>query len=85
MCDTGLDLERGLAGSYRTESSRIGGQAERQGHPNLVELVLDMIAAGVGEREILGNYPQLGLESIRACAAYASAILKARSSRSVLE
>jgi len=35
--------------------------------------VLDMLAAGVGEAEILRDYPDLEAEDIRACLQYASA------------
>jgi len=41
-----------------------------------VELVLDMLAVGVTETEILRNYPSLTLEAIRACVAYASDVVK---------
>jgi len=40
-----------------------------------VELVLEMIAAGVSEAEILDNYPGLTAEDIRACVAYAAEIV----------
>ena len=40
-----------------------------------VELVLDMMAAGVSEAEILENYPGLAPEDVRACAAYAADIV----------
>ncbi|HEX6200975.1 MAG TPA: DUF433 domain-containing protein [Thermoanaerobaculia bacterium] len=37
-----------------------------------VELVLQMIGAGVPEAEILNNYPSLRPEDLRACVAYAA-------------
>jgi len=40
-----------------------------------VELVLEMVAAGVPETEILGNYPGLAGADIRACVAYAAEIV----------
>jgi len=40
-----------------------------------VELVLEMIAAGVAEAEIVDNYPGLSAEDIRACVAYAAEIV----------
>ena len=40
-----------------------------------VELVLEMIAAGVAEEEILANYPALEAEDLRACVAYAAEIV----------
>lgn len=41
-----------------------------------VELVLDMIAAGVPDGEILDNYPRLSSEDIRACIAYAADVIR---------
>jgi uncharacterized protein (DUF433 family) len=41
-----------------------------------VEFVLDMIASGVSEQEILSNYPRLTHEDILACVAYATEVLK---------
>ena len=41
-----------------------------------VEFVLDMIAAGVSEAEMLANYPRLTHEGILACVAYASDLVR---------
>jgi uncharacterized protein (DUF433 family) len=41
-----------------------------------VEFVLDMIAAGVPEAEMLANYPRLTHDGILACVAYASDIVR---------
>ena len=41
-----------------------------------VEFVLDMIASGVSEQEILSNHPRLTHEDILACVAYATEVLK---------
>lgn len=41
-----------------------------------VEFVLDLLAAGTSEAEILANYPRLTHESILACVAYAADIVK---------
>jgi uncharacterized protein (DUF433 family) len=38
-----------------------------------VEFVLEMIASGVSEQEILSNYPRLTHEDVLACVAYAGA------------
>ncbi len=37
-----------------------------------VKDVLDLLAAGVSEREILADYPYLEAEDIRSCLAYAA-------------
>lgn len=42
-----------------------------------VEFILDLLAHGWSESEILENYPSLVLEDIRACLAYASAMMDA--------
>jgi uncharacterized protein (DUF433 family) len=42
-----------------------------------VEFILDLLAQGWTQAEILRNYPGLTQENIRACLAYASATLKA--------
>ena len=41
-----------------------------------VELVVDLLAHGCSEEEIVADYPQLTREDIRACLAYASAMLQ---------
>ena len=42
-----------------------------------VEFILDLLAQGWTEAELLRNYPGLTQEDLRACLAYASATLKA--------
>lgn len=42
-----------------------------------VEFVIDLLAQGGSEADILRNYPGLTSEDIRACLAYASAVLHA--------
>lgn len=41
-----------------------------------VEYILDMIAAGVGDAEILANHPRLSAEALRACIAYAAELVR---------
>ena len=41
-----------------------------------VEFILDLLAAGWSEPEILQNYPRLTHEDIQACLSYASALIK---------
>ena len=40
-----------------------------------VEFIVDLLAQGWSEEEILRNYPGLTIEDIKACLHYASAIL----------
>jgi uncharacterized protein (DUF433 family) len=42
-----------------------------------VEFIIDLLAHGWKEEEILQNYPGLTREDIQACLAYASAVLHA--------
>jgi uncharacterized protein (DUF433 family) len=48
------------------------GQACVAGTRVLVSVVLDNLAAGVSEVEILASYPSLTRDSIQACIAYAA-------------
>jgi uncharacterized protein (DUF433 family) len=41
-----------------------------------VEFIIDLLAQGWSEREILRNYPGLTQQDIRACLVYASVVLK---------
>lgn len=40
-----------------------------------VELVIDLLAAGWTEQQVLDSYPSLKADDVRACLAYASEIL----------
>lgn len=40
-----------------------------------VELVIDLLAAGWTEQQVLDSYPTLKADDVRACLAYASEIL----------
>ncbi len=42
-----------------------------------VEFIVDLLAQGWSEADILRNYPGIATEDIRACLGYASAILHA--------
>ena len=43
-----------------------------------VEFVIDLLAQGWTEADILRNYPGVTRQDIRACLAYASTVLKAQ-------
>lgn len=47
-----------------------GGKPCVRGHRIWVSLILDLLADGVSERDILANYPGLTAEDIRACIDY---------------
>jgi uncharacterized protein (DUF433 family) len=44
-----------------------------------VEMILDLLSAGMTHKEILKDYPELQEEDIKACLAYASRIIKIKS------
>ncbi len=50
-----------------------------------VEFIIDLMAQGWSESELLRNYPGLSREDIQACLAYASATLRAEKVYPVLE
>ena len=52
--------------------AQCGGRPCIRGMRIRVKDVLDMLAGGASEAEILGDYPDLEAEDIRACLAYAA-------------
>jgi uncharacterized protein (DUF433 family) len=44
-----------------------------------VELILDLLSAGMSEDEIIGDYPAIKKEDIKACLAFASRLTKVKS------
>lgn len=54
-------------------SEQCGGRPCIRGMRIRVKDVLDLLAAGVPEKEILEDYPDLQAEDIRACLQYAAA------------
>ena len=52
------------------------GQACIKGTRIMVSVILDCLAAGMSEQEILAEYPTLTVEGIRATAAYGSALAR---------
>lgn len=53
-----------------------GGKPCVRGHRIWVSLILDLLADGVSERDILASYPGLTAEDIRACIAYGETEVK---------
>jgi uncharacterized protein (DUF433 family) len=50
-----------------------------------VEMILDLLSAGMTHEEILVDYPALEEDDIRACLAYASRLAQVKSIHRVLE
>jgi uncharacterized protein (DUF433 family) len=57
--------------------NQCGGRACIRGMRIRVKDVLDMLAGGATQEEILADFPDLELEDIRACLAYAASHLDA--------
>jgi len=55
-----------------------GGKPCIKGTRIWVSLILDFLAEGLSETDILDDYPQLKSEDIRACIAYAAEIARER-------
>lgn len=54
----------------------VGGQAHVRGTRVPVSVILDCLAAGLSEDDIIGQYPSLGRGGIRAAAAYGAALAR---------
>ncbi len=63
----------------------LAGKPAVKGTRLAVEFVVDLLAAGRTETEILGDYPSLTREDVRACVACAGAALKAENARTAAE
>jgi uncharacterized protein (DUF433 family) len=44
-----------------------------------VDLILDLLSAGMSEKEIIDNYPALEIKDIKACLTFASQLSKVKS------
>jgi uncharacterized protein (DUF433 family) len=55
-----------------------GGKPCIRGHRIWVSLILDLLASGMKEKDVLAEYPQLTPEDIQACLAYASEMTRER-------
>lgn len=62
-----------LMGRITINPKQCGGRPCIRGMRIRVSDVLDMLGAGVSERTILDDYPDLEAEDIRACLRYAAA------------
>ncbi len=60
----------------------LAGKPVIKGTRLAVEFILDLLAGGWSEAEILQNYPRLTHEDIQACLRYASALIKSEKSLS---
>jgi uncharacterized protein (DUF433 family) len=79
----GIILNSGIANIIMNWQERIvadpevlAGKPVIRGTRMAVEFVLDLLANGWSEGEVLKNYPRLTPKDIQACIGYASALLK---------
>jgi len=63
-------------GRIVTNREILGGKPVIKGTRISVEFILELLASGVAEDEILQDYPHLTKEDIRACLEYAAHSLK---------
>lgn len=59
-----------------TDPKVLHGQARLAGTRVPVSVVLDCLGAGMGDAEILAEYPSVSVEGIRAAAAYGAALAR---------
>jgi uncharacterized protein (DUF433 family) len=59
-----------------TDPDVVGGQARVRGTRIPVSVILDCLGAGLSEEDILGQYPTLTVEGVRAAAAYGAALAR---------
>ena len=71
VTDLSDDLER-----IRLDKEILGGEPVVKGTRIPVYMILELLAAGMSEEEIIKEYPTLKREDIRACLAYASKIVR---------
>ena len=64
-----------LLNRITTNPEIFGGKPIIRGMRISVELILSLLAQGVAHQEILDDYPDLVMEDIQACLAYAHAII----------
>ena len=64
-----------LLGRITSNPEVFGGKPIVRGMRISVEMILSLLAQGVPEEEILDDYPGLEREDIRACLAYAHAVI----------
>ena len=69
-------MESELLGLIESDPLVLRGQATVAGTRVAVSVVLDCLAAGLSEAEILAEYPSLSTAGIRACAAYGAALAR---------
>lgn len=67
--------DRDLLARITANPEIFGGKPVVRGLRISVELVLSLLAQGASHEEILADYPALEAEDIRACLAYAHAVI----------
>jgi uncharacterized protein (DUF433 family) len=55
-----------------------GGKPTIRGMRYTVDLILDLLASGMTEKEIIDDYPRLETDDIKACLTFASRLTKVK-------
>lgn len=80
VCDRGRLYTRAMtreqADLIAVDPDIVGGQAHIRGTRIPVSVVLDCLAAGMSEEQIVDQYPSLTAEGIRAAAAYGAELAR---------
>ena len=63
------------------DPSICGGRPCIRGHRLWVSLILDLLASGLSVEAVLKEYPQVSVQDIRACLAYASEMTRERTAQ----
>ena len=66
--------KQGLLARVRIDPNICHGQACIRGTRIMVSIILNCLAAGMSDEEILHEYPTLSLDDIRAAVAYGAAL-----------
>ena len=64
-----------LLGRITVDPKIFGGKPIIRGMRMSVELILSLLAQGETAEDIIGDYPDLEIDDIRACLAYAHAVI----------
>lgn len=71
-------MNRYLINRITINSDICGGKPTIRGTRYSVDLILDLLASGMTEAEIIDDYPALESDDIKACLAFASRLTKVK-------
>lgn len=71
-----MPSERSALDLISSDPNVCHGQACIKGTPIMVSVILECLAAGMTEQEIVAEYPALTIEGVRAAAAYGAVLAR---------